>query len=141
MAVERRCGGISFIRRSLKRISPPSISTRPAMARSVVVLPHPDGPSSVRNSPSSTYRSRWSTTAFPSYTLSRPSSSRTAICSPDRAVGGERGDARVDSSDVFGTTREQQVEVVAHDGVDTERERHPHGSLIVGVPGPDPDLG
>src|SRR5262245_66588608 len=31
---------------------PPVISSRPAIIRSVVVLPHPDGPSSTTNSPS-----------------------------------------------------------------------------------------
>ena len=39
------CTGLPSI-----RMSPLSISSRPAMARSVVVLPQPDGPSSTTNS-------------------------------------------------------------------------------------------
>src|SRR5690554_4176864 len=40
----------------LRRMSPESISSRPAMARSVVVLPHPDGPRKTTNSLSFTVR-------------------------------------------------------------------------------------
>src|SRR5213594_1670318 len=45
-------------------MSPASGSSKPAMARRVVVLPHPDGPSSAINSPSwtSTWRSSTATT-------------------------------------------------------------------------------
>ena len=39
---------------SAMRITPPSASSSPAMQRSVVVLPHPDGPSSDMNSPLAT---------------------------------------------------------------------------------------
>ena len=42
---------------SPKRISPSSSSQKPAIMRSSVVLPQPDGPSSVKNSPSPTSRS------------------------------------------------------------------------------------
>ena len=38
-------------------------ATKPAIIRRVVVLPHPEGPSSVRNSPSRTDRSSGSTAA------------------------------------------------------------------------------
>ena len=38
------------------RISPDSGCSSPAMARSVVVLPQPDGPSSVRCSPAATVK-------------------------------------------------------------------------------------
>src|SRR5215212_6283160 len=44
--------------RSPKAIWPSSADSRPAMQRSVVVLPHPLGPSKTRNSPSSISRSR-----------------------------------------------------------------------------------
>src|SRR3954451_20543061 len=42
-------------------IVPPVGSSSPATIRRVVVLPHPDGPSSAKNLPCSTRRSRWST--------------------------------------------------------------------------------
>ena len=38
------------------RISPDAGRSRPAIARSVVVLPHPDGPSRVRCSPAPTVK-------------------------------------------------------------------------------------
>src|SRR5436305_11424640 len=52
MPVLRRCGGSVSIRLSPKRISPALRSAKPAIVRNSVVLPQPDGPSSVKNSPS-----------------------------------------------------------------------------------------
>src|SRR5262249_60390184 len=49
-------------------------STNPAMIRSVVVLPQPEGPSSVRNSPSSTVRSSAASASTSPYRCSTPSS-------------------------------------------------------------------
>ena len=43
--------------RPSKKISPPETSSSPASMRSVVDLPHPDGPTSTVNSPSSSSRS------------------------------------------------------------------------------------
>ena len=40
---------------------PPSGRSRPAISRSNVVLPHPEGPSSVTKAPCATSRSTWST--------------------------------------------------------------------------------
>ncbi len=40
--------------RSPMRMDPPLGGTKPAIMRSVVVLPQPEGPSSTRNSPSFT---------------------------------------------------------------------------------------
>src|SRR5215831_15622194 len=54
MTVLRRWGGSSFTRRPRIRISPASGWTNPAISRSSVVLPQPEGPSSVANSPSGT---------------------------------------------------------------------------------------
>src|SRR5205814_1476768 len=44
-----------------RRTEPRSGRSKPAISRSVVVLPEPDGPSSVKNSPSPTRRSTLST--------------------------------------------------------------------------------
>src|SRR5215475_1939715 len=61
MPMSRRWAGSRSMRLSPKRISPASSSQNPAIMRSKVVLPQPDGPSSVKNSPSPTSRSMPST--------------------------------------------------------------------------------
>src|SRR5438128_9935702 len=55
MPVLRRCAGKLSIRSSPNRILPRSSSQNPATIRSNVLLPQPDGPSSVKNSPSLTF--------------------------------------------------------------------------------------
>src|SRR5574337_1221485 len=63
MAMSRSFGGTSLITRELMEISPSSASSRPAIMRSSVDLPQPDGPTSTQNSPSamsmSTPRMTW----------------------------------------------------------------------------------
>ena len=54
MPVLRLCGGSVSMRCSPNRMRPASSSQNPATMRSSVVLPQPDGPSSVKNSPSRT---------------------------------------------------------------------------------------
>src|SRR5215470_6931941 len=54
MPVLRLCGGKVSMRWSPNRMRPWSSSQKPATMRSSVVLPQPDGPSSVKNSPSRT---------------------------------------------------------------------------------------
>src|SRR5260370_12112784 len=61
------------------RTSPASGSIRPAIIRSVVVLPHPDGPSRQMNSACSTERLIASTEATPLKRLVRFSNSRWAM--------------------------------------------------------------
>src|SRR5262249_43664670 len=53
MATSRSFGGTLLTTRSPMRISPAEIFSRPAIMRSRVDLPHPDGPTSTTNSPSS----------------------------------------------------------------------------------------
>src|SRR6185437_6907606 len=63
MATSRSFGGMSFTTRSPIRSSPAETDSRPAIMRSVVVLPHPEGPTSTRNSPSAMSRSMpWTAT-------------------------------------------------------------------------------
>jgi hypothetical protein len=45
---------MSLMTWSLKLMVPPSMLLKPAIMRSRVVFPHPDGPSKVKNSPSLT---------------------------------------------------------------------------------------
>src|SRR3954454_20257554 len=64
--------------------APPSVTrpvsgrSNPAMMRSVVVFPDPDGPSSVKNSPSPTARSTSSTATTSPYVLRIPSTRTSA---------------------------------------------------------------
>ncbi len=51
MPTSRLCGGVSETSRSPKRISPLSGRMKPASTISSVVLPEPEGPSRVMNSP------------------------------------------------------------------------------------------
>src|SRR5471032_323330 len=61
MPMSRTWAGSLSMRLAPKRISPPSSSLKPAIMRSKVVLPQPDGPSRVKNSPCSTVRVMLST--------------------------------------------------------------------------------
>ena len=49
MAMSRSLGGTSFTRRSPMKMSPALASSSPAMSRSAVVFPQPDGPTSTVN--------------------------------------------------------------------------------------------
>src|SRR5947207_241981 len=61
MPILRAYGGRPSTRRSPNRMSPPSTGEKPAIMRSSVVLPQPDGPSSVNSSPSPISSETWST--------------------------------------------------------------------------------
>ena len=64
--MSRERGGRSFTTVSPIMISPSDIDSRPAIIRSSVDFPHPDGPTSTTNSPSRTSRSMpWITGARP----------------------------------------------------------------------------
>src|SRR6056297_678643 len=72
----RSFGGSSVTSWPPKVIVPESGTSRPAIHRSVVDFPHPDGPTSTRSSPSSMWRSTSSTaTTCPSLNVFRTSSS------------------------------------------------------------------
>src|SRR4051794_32634711 len=71
----RRCTGTSVMSAPPTRMRPASGVSKPAIMRSVVVLPHPDGPSRAKNSPAAIVRSTPSTARTrPSKLLLRPSS-------------------------------------------------------------------
>src|SRR6185437_8442104 len=59
-------------------IVPLSGCSKPAIIRSVVVLPEPDGPSSVKNSPAATFRSTLSTATTSPYVLRTPATPTSA---------------------------------------------------------------
>jgi hypothetical protein len=83
MAMSRSFAGVSFTRRPPMESSPPEIDSRPAIIRSVVLLPQPDGPTSTMNSPSAISRSRSCTAgcalAPSSYILRMPDSFTLAM--------------------------------------------------------------
>jgi len=57
MQVGRWFAGMSLIRWPRSKISPEVGVSMPASMRSIVVLPQPEGPTMVKNSPSATSRS------------------------------------------------------------------------------------
>ena len=61
MPTPRRAGGTSLTTRSSKRTSPASGRSKPATRRSVVVLPHPEPPTSATSSPGAISRESPST--------------------------------------------------------------------------------
>src|SRR5262245_43631670 len=82
-----RCSGGSVrdreeTTRSPTAISPSVGSTKPAISRSVVVLPQPDGPSRQTSRPWSMFSDTLSTTALPPYRLVRPRNSTDATFYP-----------------------------------------------------------
>src|ERR1700736_474794 len=80
MAMSRSRGARSFTTRSAMRTSPSLISSKPAIMRSAVVLPQPDGPTRQMNSPSAMSRLSLSTASVPpAYRLVRLSSTTRAI--------------------------------------------------------------
>jgi hypothetical protein len=97
MAMSRSLGGRSLTTRSPIEIWPPEISSNPAIMRSAVDLPQPDGPTSTMNSWSSIARSSCLITATSPNRLTIPSSLTPAICLSSglrlaqRAGGEDRG--------------------------------------------------
>src|SRR5919109_707453 len=85
MFTSRRFGGTPPTSRPRRRIWPASGSSNPATMRIVVVFPHPDGPSSVRNSPS------WTSREIPRTASIAPKDFRTsrrliATSAPERSI-------------------------------------------------------
>src|SRR5882672_98579 len=105
MAMSRSLGGTSFTTSPPIRISPSVMSSRPAIMRSVVVLPQPEGPTSTTNSLSAMSRSMPRTAGVSSYFFSSLRRVTWAISSLGGA-GGQAGDV-----------------VVHEEGVDDERRR------------------
>src|SRR5688572_20226857 len=85
MAMSRFCGGSAVTSRSPKYTRPDVGASRPAIMRSVVVLPQPEGPTNVKNSrsPISTDTSSTAVTRRPKCLLT--CSSRTATATLLRA--------------------------------------------------------
>ena len=76
IAVSRFSGGSRVMSLPATRMTPSSGITNPAIARSSVVLPQPELPSSAIISPRSTSRLTWSSTRVPPYDTDRSSIDR-----------------------------------------------------------------
>src|ERR1700730_14666874 len=89
MAMSRAFGGTRLTTRSPMRISPEVMFSSPAIIRSSVDLPHPDGPTSTTNSPSaiSTFTS-WITWIEPKAFLTLRMVTDAIISSPALHEGG-----------------------------------------------------
>src|SRR5580658_4159035 len=88
--MSRALGGRSLTRRPPIRISPPLSSSRPAISRSSVDLPQPEGPTSTTNSPAATDRSISCSTGVVPKRLETPRISMVltaALSTLDRAGG------------------------------------------------------
>src|SRR2546421_7469344 len=96
---------------------PSSGRSKPAISRSVVVFPEPDGPSSVKNSPASTSRSTWSTATTSPYVLRRPERRTSNAAEIVPVAGGRSGSVCVANRLL------QQVESALEQRV-VDRERH-----------------
>ena len=77
MAMSRSFGGTLLTTREPMRISPPEMFSSPAIMRSSVDLPHPDGPTRITNSPS------WMSTDTPWMTCVAPKAFRTSLISTE----------------------------------------------------------
>ena len=99
MATSRSLGSTSLTTSSPMDTVPAVGSSSPATIRSAVVLPHPEGPSRTRSSPSATSRWRSSTASTPSNALLTPAKLTRATPAPFPVrpvcpLNLEHGDAR-----------------------------------------------
>src|SRR4030081_3653554 len=107
--MSRSFGGTSLTTSPSTAISPAVISSSPAIMRSVVVLPQPDGPTSTTNSLSAMSRSMPRTASVSSKRLTTLRSDTCAMTALTLGgAGGEPGDV-----------------VVHEEGVDDQRRRRP----------------
>src|SRR3972149_2710310 len=123
--MSRSFGGRSLTTRSPIVISPAVISSRPATLRSVVDLPHPEGPTSTMNSLSRTWRFTSLTACTSSYFLLRSFISTWAIVSsPGPGASGLRA-ARREARDIV--VHEERVE-------EHGRQRRHQPAPVIAVP-------
>src|SRR4030065_1696472 len=83
MALSRSFGATSFTKRPSIRIDPSVTTSKPAIIRRIVDFPHPEGPTSTRNSPSPIVKPTSPTARVPSgYTFPKPSNTISATTPP-----------------------------------------------------------
>src|SRR3712207_108647 len=110
MAMSRSRGGMSFTTAPPMEISPDDISSSPAIMRSVVDLPQPDGPTSTTNSLSAISRSMPFTACTPpSYSLTILRIDTCAIPAVSLTL------RRAESALAFGCAGREPGDVVVHE--------------------------
>src|SRR5678815_3098620 len=114
--MSRSIGGRSFTTRSPMRISPEEISSSPAIMRSVVVLPQPEGPTRTTNSRSRMCRFT-SLTAWTlrSYHLFKPVRTTSAIRPLTFHRPGHAGDVILDEERVDERDRHRAEQRARHE--------------------------
>src|SRR4051812_20803936 len=116
--MSRSFGGTSLTTSPSTAISPPVMSSKPAIMRSVVDLPQPDGPTSTTNSLSAMSRSIALTASTSSYFLTTLRSVTCAITgdpSALRRAGGQAGDVIVHQKRVDDQRRRGAEQRARHD--------------------------
>src|SRR5262249_35882313 len=135
MAMSRSLGGTSLTFSVPMKMSPPEASSSPAIMRSVVLLPQPDGPTSTRNSLSGISRLTFRTASTSSYFFETLRSATSAMFdSTPPAIVATRLRPRLSRGCAGG----QAGDVVVHQkSVDEQRRRrgeqragHQHAPLV-----------
>src|SRR5713101_9543619 len=119
MAMSRSLGGTSLTFSVPMKMSPPETSSRPAIMRSVVLLPQPDGPTSTRNSLSGISRLTLRTASTSSYFFDTFRRATSAILHSTLWRHGDRWPGLS-----LGCTGGETGDVVVHqESVDDQRRR------------------
>src|SRR5580692_2480935 len=115
MAMSRSFGGTSLTTSPPIMMSPSVMSSRPAIIRSVVDLPQPDGPTSTTNSWSAMSRSMPRTASTSSYRLITLRNVTSAMSSTLCRAGGQAGDVIVHQECVDDQRRRGAEQGASHD--------------------------
>src|SRR6478752_3292865 len=115
MAMSRSLGGTSLTTSPPIRISPPVMSSSPAIILSVVDLPQPDGPTSTTNSWSAISRSMPRTASTSSYFLTTLRNVTSAMSSTLCRTGGQAGNVIVHQEGVDDQRRGGAEQGAGHD--------------------------
>src|ERR1044071_2590855 len=118
MAMLRSMGGRSFTTSVPIRISPEVISSRPATMRSVVVLPHPEGPTSTMNSLSRISRltsfTAWKPLSYFLFSARMETVATDQPCSLTFNRAGEAGDVVLDEERIDDRDRDGAEQRAGH---------------------------
>src|SRR3954452_589724 len=115
MAMPRSFGGTSLTTSPPIMMSPPEMSSRPAIIRSVVDLPQPDGPTSTTNSWSAISRSMPRTASTSSYRFITLRNVTSAMSSTLCRTGGQAGNVIVHQERVDDQRRGGAEQGAGHD--------------------------
>src|SRR5437773_6830145 len=115
MAMSRSFAGTSFTTSPPMAISPSVMSSKPAIMRSVVVLPQPEGPTSTTNSLSAMSRSMPRTAGTSSYSLNTFRKFTCAIALAFGCAGSQAGDVVIHQERIDDQRRRRSQQGGGHD--------------------------